>query len=137
MQTFLPYPEFRRSLECLDSRRLGKQRVEAMQILNAFRRSSGGWVNHPAKIMWTGYENALRLYHNLAIEIWAARGFRNGMLPAPIDGPVVFPPWLGDEAFHAAHRSNLLRKDPLFYGRYGWTEPPDLPYVWPGCGSRT
>src|SRR3546814_11842397 len=47
-----------------------------------------------------------------------------------IDGPPVMPPWLGNAAFHASHRSNLLRKDPGFYGRYGWPEPPDLPYVW-------
>lgn len=41
------------------------------------------------------------------------------------------PPWLGDPAFHASHRSNLLRKDPVHYGQFGWTEGPDLPYVWP------
>jgi hypothetical protein len=39
---------------------------------------------------------------------------------------------LGDEAFHASHRSNLLRKDRDYYGAFGWTEPDDLPYVWPG-----
>ena len=25
----------------------------------------------------------------------------------------------------------LLRKDPDYYGRFGWSEPPDLPYFWP------
>ena len=35
MQTFLPYPNFADSLDCLDYRRLGKQRVEAFQIINA------------------------------------------------------------------------------------------------------
>jgi len=33
MQTFLPYPDLRDSVACLDNKRLGKQRVEAMQIL--------------------------------------------------------------------------------------------------------
>src|SRR3546814_17358736 len=79
MQTFLPYPDFRRSLECLDTRRLGKQRVEAMQLLNAAQRTTGGWIRHPAQLMWAGHEEALRLYHNLAIEVWAVRGFRNTM----------------------------------------------------------
>lgn len=37
MQTFLPYADFSMSAKCLDYRRLGKQRVEAMQILNAIR----------------------------------------------------------------------------------------------------
>src|SRR3546814_13031822 len=64
MQTFLPYPDCRRSLECLDTRRLGKQRVEAMQLLNAAQRTTGGWIRHPAKLMWAGHEEALRLYHN-------------------------------------------------------------------------
>ena len=51
--------------------------------------------------------------------------------PIPEGREIVMPPWLGNEALHASHRSNLLRKDPGFYGRYGWTEPADLPYVWP------
>lgn len=33
MQTFLPYPDFARSAACLDRQRLGKQRLEAFQIL--------------------------------------------------------------------------------------------------------
>jgi hypothetical protein len=35
MQTFLPYPDFRESLQVLDNKRLGKQRVEAYQIISA------------------------------------------------------------------------------------------------------
>lgn len=31
----------------------------------------------------------------------------------------------------SAHRSNLLKKDYAFYSEYGWTEPLDLPYIWP------
>jgi hypothetical protein len=45
------------------------------------------------------------------------------------------PPWLGNPYFHAAHRSNLLRKDAEkgwgWYCNFGWEEPDDLPYVWP------
>lgn len=44
---------------------------------------------------------------------------------------VLMPTWLGDPAFHASHRSNLLRKDFLHYAQFGWTEPPNLEYVWP------
>jgi len=33
MQTFLPYKDFVKSVRCLDNKRLGKQRVEAYQIL--------------------------------------------------------------------------------------------------------
>lgn len=131
MQTFLPYPSFERTAAALDSRRLGKQRVEALQLLNALSNPFHGWRHHPAVKMWRGYDDALRLYMNAMIREWVRRGYRNTMSLAEVTGQPEMPPWLGDPAFHASHRGNLLRKDPAFYGQYGWTEPPDLPYVWP------
>ena len=41
MQTFLPYPDFERSAKVLDNKRLGKQRVEVLQILNVLLRPGG------------------------------------------------------------------------------------------------
>jgi len=67
MQTFLPYSSFIESVRCLDRQRLGKQRVEALQILNALNGKSKGWTNHPATKMWCGYEEALCLYKDLCI----------------------------------------------------------------------
>lgn len=133
MQTFLPYADFERCAAALDPRRLGKQRVEAWQILRVLRGESRGWRNHPAALMWRGYEDALGQYLNAMIAEWERRGYTNTMAryPLPEGVEIVAPPWLGDEALHASHRSNLLRKDATFYGRYGWSEPPDLPYVWP------
>lgn len=135
MQTFLPYPSFCASAASLDNRRLGKQRVEAWQILLVLLGKQNGWRNHPAVRMWKGYGGALAVY-GLAICLeWRRRGYQDVMLhrfdeyslkiePHP-------PPWLGDPAFHASHRSNLLRKDPIWYGQFGWVEPDNLPYVWP------
>lgn len=131
MQTFLPYPDFQQTAACLDNRRLGKQRVEAYQILRALENPEHGWQRHPAVKMWRGYDDALRLYMNACIEEWVRRGFRNTMLLAPVAGAPTLPPWLGDPAFHASHRANLLRKDALYYARYGWTDDPTLPYIWP------
>ena len=37
MQTFLPTSDFRESARLLDYKRLGKQRVEGMQLLNAMQ----------------------------------------------------------------------------------------------------
>lgn len=133
MQTFLPVVDFAESAKILDYRRLGKQRVEAFQILKALR-DGGGWSNHPAVKMWRGYETALQRYMNRMIDEWIARGYRNTMVGNPTADIVLpgdMPPWIGDENFHASHRSNLLRKDPIFYGKYGWSEPADLPYIWP------
>ncbi len=38
MQTFIPYPDFHRSAEVLDMKRLGKQRVETFQVLGGLTR---------------------------------------------------------------------------------------------------
>lgn len=132
MQTFLPYENFEQSAKVLDYRRLGKQRVECRQILYALPSETNGWRNHPAVLMWKGYELALTLYMNIVIIEWIKRGYKNNMSLFKIDKRfVVFPPWLGDERFHSSHRSNLLRKDEEYYGKFGWTETDNLPYFWP------
>jgi hypothetical protein len=129
MQTFLPYPDFRKSLQTLDYRRLGKQRVEAYQIIRAIQ-FGGGYSRHPVVRMWHGHINALKHYYNLAIDEWVQRGYRNNMHKMKISGKVAYPRWFGRDEFHAAHRSNLLRKDPGYYGKFSWQEKPDIPYLW-------
>jgi hypothetical protein len=135
MQTFLPYPNFQKSAQCLDMRRLGKQRVEAYQLLNILlnRTTKKAWSNHPACLMWQGYENALKEYFNSVLMEWIKRGYKNNMLYETInvEYPILYPPWLGNEKFHASHRSNLLRKNKEYYSQFNWTESSDLPYIWP------
>ena len=136
MQTFLPYESFRQSAQVLDWRRLGKQRVEGMQIINAIEgklRQDGkpykGWLNHPATVMWRPYLNALKLYTNVVITEWKDRGYNNNMQYYTFNN-VVKPHWLGKEAFHSSHRANLLRKDFEYYSQFKWKENPESPYVW-------
>lgn len=141
MQTFLPYPDYWRSVAVLDRQRLGKQRVEAWQIYRALTGQSNGWVNHPATKMWRGHEDALAYYGWLACQEWTLRGYNDSLAPRFLDALVergiedsshiVKPKWLGREDVHSSHRSNLLRKDPEWYGRYGWQDDPSAPYVWP------
>jgi hypothetical protein len=135
MQTFLPYASFTESAKVLDYKRLGKQRVEVLQLLKALHEG-GGWVNHPAAKMWRGHTDALVQYGLSICDEWIARGYKDtcrekirGYLNMFSEFHV--PLWNDDEAFHASHRSNLLRKNPEYYGQFGWTEPDDLPYVWP------
>jgi hypothetical protein len=59
MQTFLPYPGFLHSARSLDRRRLGKQRVETLQVLRGLTWPRYGWRHHPTVKMWAGYEEAL------------------------------------------------------------------------------
>lgn len=135
MQTFLPYASFVQSARVLDNQRLGKQRVECLQLLNALTGKSSGWINHPAAKMWRGWEYNLMLYGEAICTEWKNRGFKDTCLEKlgcfGIEKTTNSPPWLGDLDLHASHRSNLLRKNPTHYGQFGWNEPDDLPYVWP------
>lgn len=130
MQTFLPYASFQKSAACLDNKRLGKQRVEAMQILNVLQGKSKGWQYHPAVKMWKGYQPALRYYLRCMIQEWKHRGYKN-TIPIPRNTQVRFPPFVGNKKFHRSHRSNLLRKDKLYYSQFKWKVPDNLPYIWP------
>ena len=147
MQTFLPYKSFKQSAQVLDNKRLGKQRVETLQILNTLTGKSTGWVNHPAVKMWRGYEKALCAYGLAICEEWHYnRGFRDTCWDKIYDiereldpdrnardwdcRAYTQPPWITEELC-ISHRSNLLRKDPAYYRRY-WPDIPDnLPYIWP------
>lgn len=142
MNTFLPFPGFCESAQVLDLSRLGKQIIEAGQVLRALEDSSYGWQNHPAVNMWRGYTSALWVYTGAMTAEWVDRRdkmhmaypnvqtwFRDRKIEIRVGGPK--PPWLGDPDFHAAHRSNLLRKDPEWYGEFPWNEPDDLSYIWP------
>ncbi|MDI1460368.1 MSMEG_6728 family protein [Catellatospora sp. KI3] len=149
MQTFLPYPDFAASAAALDPRRLGKQRVETIQVLRGLVVPGYGWRHHPAVKMWTGYEEALVRYGleicgswratdradtcaaTLGTDLAAARGIRAVRDQDTLAAAGELPPWLGDPAFHASHRAALLRKDPEFYRPLFGDQPDDLPYIWP------
>jgi len=142
MQTFLPYSSFEHSARVLDTKRLGKQRVEAMQILNTLLGRKEGWKNHPAVKMWRGCEFTLLQYLGATCDEWKRRGFKNTKMDAHItdlwlalegtapatDNEVS---WLGNRKFHESHKSNLLRKNPSHYSQFGWEVSDDLPYIWP------
>ena len=145
MQTFLPYPDFSRSAEALDTKRLGKQRVEALQILRALHLPAYGWGSHPAVTMWSGHAAALVIYTAAAVAEWRRRGFADTVLAQVIEfAPEaegrdqrwlrtagLEPPWLGGDALHRSHRSALLRKDPSHYRPLFGAERDDLDYHWP------
>lgn len=96
-----------------------------------------GFKNHPAVQMWKGYEQALLTYGLEICREWIKRGYKDTMEEKILRElvkrgirPLIYPSWLGDDDFHRAMRSNLLRKDEKYYRQFGWTEPTDLPYIW-------
>jgi hypothetical protein len=148
VQTFLPYADFERSARSLDQKRLGKQRVETIQVVRALTWSGYGWANHPAVLMWKGFEEALGRYGFACCDAWVALGFGDtcavtiaeDLRTAGVDtvrtqpelaAADALPSWLGDEALHRSHQSSLLRKDPDHYQPLFPDVPDDLPYVWP------
>ena len=148
VQTFLPYPDFEASARVLDAKRLGKQRVECLQVLRGLTIPTYGWRHHPAVKMWRGHEEALGRYALTCCEVWVELGFGDtcaATIGADLAGAGVthvrsqselaasaaLPPWLGEEEFHRSHRSALVRKDPDFYRPHFPDVPDDLPYVWP------
>lgn len=116
MQTFLPYPNYIRSVQQLDMKRLGKQRIEAMQIVNILEGRTTAWQNHPAIKMWVGYTNSLKYYTNCCIDEWVKRGYKNTMIKYDVDHQNTDPWWIGDKNFHRAMRARLIEKNENFYG---------------------
>lgn len=139
MQTFLPYADFKKSASILDNKRLGKQRSEAKTILEIIsgRARYKAWRNHPAVLMWAGYEGALAEYGVAICTEWRRRGFRDSLLPyfLKFKRKSKKPFWLGSSKFHKSHRSNLLRKDFDYYSKY-FKIRSDLAYYWPTSGNR-
>lgn len=136
MQTFVPYgSRYDQNAQVLDRQRLGKQRVEAFQIVKALTEDNYGWKNHPAVKMWRGHIGSLGLYGIAMCREWINRGYKDTMLerfePFCIDFPVDPPVWLEDVDLMVSHRSNLIRKAPDFYSQIWPDVSPDMPYVWP------
>jgi len=173
MQTFLPYADFAQSMASLDDKRLGKQRVEAYQVLlqlGGLKMANypdweprlGGWGSHPAVAMWAGHEIQLAEYIKVCCDEWTSRSRIVGANEATGEpGELIhfsdtvklntevalelmrqpdwtdeLPAWIGTEAIHRTHRSNLLNKD---FGYYSSKFPEDIPkkgksyleYIWP------
>jgi hypothetical protein len=148
MQTFVPYADFEASARALDAKRLGKQRVEVIQIVRALTVPGYAWSQHPAVLMWKGYEEALGRYGLTMCEVWLELGFGDTCaatiaadlaafgIPeirseAELAAAGALPPWLFDAAVQESHQSALVRKDPEFYRKLFPDVRPDLDYVWP------
>lgn len=131
MQTFLPLPDFQKSAACLDMRRLGKQRLEALQILKAIFDPSYGWQNHPAVNQWRGYVSALENYLFFIEDEWKTRGYKSSLSGITFNKGIFYPLWLGYPPYHASHRAALLAKDYEWYSKFDWKETPEINYVWP------
>lgn len=136
VNTFLPYANFNKCAKVLDDKRLGKQRVEAKQIITILsgQASSTAWLSHPAVLMWKGHLKALQLYYNTIVNEWIRRGFTNNMPIFKIKGDVPMPWFIGNKSFHLSFQANLLRKNLAYYSKYFKEVPKKYilyTYIWP------
>jgi hypothetical protein len=134
MQTFVPLDSFKECAKILDYRRLGKQRVEVLQLLNALTGNSKGWRNHPAALMWKDHEGSLVEYGIVICEEWIRRGYKDTCLEKIYQfvnvGSCELPRWWGGD-IHRSHRAALLVKNFEYYSVFGWEEKAEINYVWP------
>jgi hypothetical protein len=138
MQTFFPFRDARSSLVVLDTRRLGKQRVEGYQILRTITGQSGGWNNHPAVKMWRGYAPELLDYTLTACEIWAGKGYTDTLSDKLFDEfgdlidtkELIYPIWTARQDVLDSHKAMLYHKDPVHYALFAPYSHIDA-YVWP------
>lgn len=153
MQTFVPYDDIRNIAHVLDDKRLGKQRVETIQIVRSLLglTESSGWRNHPAVRMWSGYEPYLVcVYLRGIMDEWTSRGFKNGKCQAHYEelydnmfqkqmlNGYHKPHWLIEKSgVPRSHRLMLCKKKPEHYlplfddVSRSDIESDDVGYVWP------
>jgi len=127
--------------DSLDYRRLGKQRVEAFQIINVLTgvQKTKGWHNHPAVRMWENNIDALKLYHNEIIKGWLRRGYKNNMSLYDVPDNPEMPWWMNNEEIHRSHRARLIAKLPAYYESQ-WPEDKgynNSKYWWPVNETKT
>lgn len=137
MNTFLPFTSYALSAQHLDDRRLFAQLKECKQLWAAIHFESKGWVNHPAARMWRPYTEEFLSYWRAILLETIKRGKVNPEALASwrryvdsIDIPLLRarPWWLDHPPIYVSHRSNLYRKDRVFYRAF---ECQEIGYFWP------
>jgi hypothetical protein len=137
MQTFLPSSNAVVTASMLDSKRLNKQILECYQILNVLSGKSptGGWRNHPAVLMWKGFERGLWSYVQAMIHEARKRGIRTENNEANLnrlkdqcwdDWGNNAPSFWYDKTklmrVVTTHKASLFDKDPIYYAHFGYAK---------------
>jgi hypothetical protein len=145
MQIFSTCANFQQIADCLDNKRLQKQKIEIFQILKCLSlgEKAVGWKNHPAVLMVKGFEPFFIEYGLTIADKCIAKGWKDTIKPRLEDFKSIFnnpvtPPWYwGDERFHGSHRANLIFKNYEHYKQFNWPEIKDYKasikpqYFWP------
>lgn len=129
---WLPYSDFEKSVACLNTQHLNRQRTNCQVLAKSFI-APNRWNNNPIFKVWSPYYEVFQYYHDVCVREWVSRGWRTSavLFEAPKPDKRKLPWFIGVEEFHSSHRANLLRLDPTYRSRMNWGEDPNLPYLWP------
>lgn len=117
VNTFIISDSPRICASLLDYKRLGKQRVEAKQILDTIQNPSG-WKNHPVCHLWKDNIDGLKYYINCMIDEWIRRGYKNTMEKYDIsfkEEKDILPWFYYNKQIQNSMKAALLRKNPEYY----------------------
>lgn len=135
MQTFLPFPDLKKSASVLDNKRLNKQIMECRQIVRSLKGQSKGWVNHPMVKAWRGCESLLVRFGIICCDEKLQRTGKDHVFRVELEQNNIedssIPWWFGKEEIHGQYRANLLHKNPEWYVKFGWKEIPDSRKFYP------
>lgn len=143
MSTWLPYVSFRESARVLSRADLAEARVDAVVAVTALLEGRGDDVPE----VWHGYGPALIAYVGALDAEFGERGYRRGKLWAgvlalaaerlglsaeSVEGTahedvlamMDMLPELLTPVLCAGERRELLARDPVWYGQFGWREKP-------------
>lgn len=119
MIIYLPFADFELSAQALDTRRLGNQRKDAFELLEALLSNKESSFETTLVDMWRGYESALANYNIALSKEIDRRGYvddyyyetfllMNKYALSFLEAKR--PHWLGNESIHSSHRSALKRE---------------------------
>ena len=143
MNIFVPVTDFTEIAECLDDRRLNRQRSDVTAVLRKLMDESAE-DDHPLVKMWRGNERFLCRYGLAICMEHQARGNSGQTAQKILEYRNEFgvetdvePEWWGRDEVHDSHKSYLVRAQPSHYRQF-WPEiADDIPMIFPRSPEKT
>lgn len=117
---FVLHPDVNVNASLLDDTRLGKQRLEARQIIKILEapiHQKMSWRNHPITRSWIGYVDYLKHYYNAILLEWLRRGKNNTLSFYEVPEIIIEPHWWDIKEIRYTHQANLYLKMPHHYAK--------------------
>jgi hypothetical protein len=152
MFTYLPYSDFAECARCFSTKRLNKQRHEALEVLYMLSdianpiSGRNGFFGSPPKKCWESNVGALIRYGYALCDEWERRmekpdpcrerfvRFKERFYGEGESGSFRRNPrWLESQSMHLSHRAILAKQEPEHYAKFGFQRDPadEKVFYWP------